>query len=41
MIERFSEVGVQELVLMPAVAQLTEIEEQVERFGKELLPSFS
>jgi len=40
-IERFIEAGVQELVLMPAVAQLSEIEEQVERFGKELLPSFS
>lgn len=41
MIERFSEAGVQELVLMPAVARLSEIEEQVERFGKEVLPSFS
>lgn len=41
MIERFSKNGVQELVLIPAVAQLSEIEEQVERFGKELLPSFS
>jgi probable F420-dependent oxidoreductase len=41
MIERFAQAGVQELVLMPAVAQLSEIEEQVERFGKELLPSFS
>jgi len=41
MIERFSEAGVQELVLIPAVARLSEIEEQVERFGKELLPSFS
>jgi alkanesulfonate monooxygenase SsuD/methylene tetrahydromethanopterin reductase-like flavin-dependent oxidoreductase (luciferase family) len=41
MIERYSESGVQELVLIPAVTQLTEIEEQVERFGKDLLPSFS
>ena len=41
MIEHFSEAGVQELVLIPAVAKLSEIEEQVERFGKELLPSFS
>jgi alkanesulfonate monooxygenase len=41
MIEHYSQVGVQELVLMPAVAELKEIEEQVERFGKELLPSFS
>jgi alkanesulfonate monooxygenase len=40
-IERFSEAGVQELVLIPAVANLGEIDEQVERFGKELLPSFS
>ena len=40
-IERFSEAGVQELVLIPAVANLGEIGEQVERFGKELLPSFS
>jgi alkanesulfonate monooxygenase len=40
-IERFSEAGVQELVLVPAVANLDEIDEQVERFGKELLPSFS
>jgi alkanesulfonate monooxygenase len=41
MIERFSRAGVQELVLMPAVAQLSEINEQVEKFGKDLLPSFS
>jgi probable F420-dependent oxidoreductase len=41
MIERFSEAGVQELVLMPAVNQLGEIKEEVERFGKALLPSFS
>jgi len=41
MIERFSEAGVQELVLIPAVAKLSEIEQQIERFGKELLPSFS
>ena len=41
MIEHFSEAGVQELVLIPAVAKLSEIDEQIERFGKELLPSFS
>jgi alkanesulfonate monooxygenase SsuD/methylene tetrahydromethanopterin reductase-like flavin-dependent oxidoreductase (luciferase family) len=41
MIELFSNSGVQELVLMPAIAQLTEIDEQIEKFGKELLPSFS
>jgi alkanesulfonate monooxygenase len=41
MIESYSEAGVQELVLMPAVAQLSEIDEQIVRFGKELLPSFS
>jgi len=41
MMERFSQTGVQELVLMPAIAQLSEVEEQVERIGKELLPSFS
>lgn len=41
MVESYSETGVQELVLMPAVAQLNEIDEQIVRFGKELLPSFS
>jgi alkanesulfonate monooxygenase len=41
MIERFSKSGVQELVLMPAVRQLTEIQQQIEMFGKELLPSFT
>jgi len=41
MIEHYSQEGVQELVLIHAVTQLSEIEEQVERFGKELLPSFS
>jgi alkanesulfonate monooxygenase len=41
MIESFSEAGVQELVFMPAVAQLSEIGEQVEKIAKELLPSFS
>jgi probable F420-dependent oxidoreductase len=41
MIENFSKAGVQELVLIPAIADLREIKEQVERFGRELLPSFS
>jgi alkanesulfonate monooxygenase len=41
MIERFSQAGVQELVLIPAVTQLSEIEEQVKRIGRDLLPSFS
>ena len=41
MIEHFTTSGVQELVLMPAVADVREIDEQVERFGRELLPSFS
>jgi alkanesulfonate monooxygenase len=41
MIEHYSQAGVQELVLIPAVTQLSEIKEQVQRFGKELLPSFS
>jgi len=41
MIERFSKSGVQELVLIPAVAQLPEILQQIEMFGKEVLPSFS
>jgi len=40
-IESFSKAGVQELVLIPAVAQLNEIPKQIERIGKELLPSFS
>jgi len=39
-IERYSKAGVQELVLIPAVAKLPEIEEQVSTFAKELLPSF-
>ena len=41
MIERFAIAGVQELVLMPAVVRLDEIEDQVEKIGTELLPSFS
>ena len=41
MIENYSEAGVQELVFIPSVAQLGEIEEQIEKIGKELLPSFS
>jgi len=41
MIERYLESGVQELVLIPAIAQLGEVEEQVESFAKNLLPSFS
>jgi len=40
-IEYFVKAGVDELVLMPAVSNLNEIDEQIERFGKELLPSFS
>jgi alkanesulfonate monooxygenase len=40
-IETFSRAGVQELVIMPAVPQLNEIDEQIVRFGKDLLPSFS
>jgi probable F420-dependent oxidoreductase len=40
MIERFAEAGVQELVLIPAVNQLGEIEEQVGRVGKEVLQAF-
>jgi len=40
-IEYVVKVGVDELVLMPAVSNLSEIDEQIERFGKELLPSFS
>lgn len=41
MIESFAGAGVQELVLMPSVAELAEIDEQLERTGKELLPSFN
>ena len=40
-IEKFLKAGVQELVFIPGVAQLGEIEEQIEKIGKELLPSFS
>lgn len=40
-IECFAKAGVQELVVMPSVAQLNEIDEQIVRIGKELLPSFS
>jgi alkanesulfonate monooxygenase len=41
MIERYMKAGVHELVVIPSVAQLNEIDEQINRFGKELLPSFS
>ncbi len=41
MVESFAKAGVQELVLMPSVAQLSEIDEQIEVCGKELIPSFS
>lgn len=40
-VESFARAGVQELVLMPSVAKLSEIDEQIEECGKELLPSFS
>lgn len=41
MVELFLKAGVQELVLIPSVGQLSEIDEQLDRTGKELLPSFT
>lgn len=40
-VERYVDAGVSELVLMPSVTRLKEINEQIERFGKELIPSFN
>jgi alkanesulfonate monooxygenase len=41
MVESFTRAGVRELVLMPSVLRLDEIDEQLEVIGKDLLPSFN
>jgi len=38
-IQRYEQAGVQTLVIMPAVTALSEIDTQVERFAKEVMPS--
>jgi alkanesulfonate monooxygenase len=40
-IEQYLQAGVQELVIMPAVKDLDEIKNQLELFGKDILPSFN